>query len=327
MERSHHSQPHHSFERTKQPLEPTQPLDASFQQYGTMFDWFQGEHPYRAMFDVQSSSSQQQPPFQIEQPVFETEQQVSDRYSCERDVEGDVVGESVGQLGERSLPPRVSRPSAALREPFVVAPPRDSEALKRSYLQFRSQPADAIVRVLETGHVLTQALFERIESSHEDFDAKVIDCYVLATRARLWRGVRNVGVGRVGTVLAGSQFYVISYGQRFAKLHPDDPLGLKVTGKPVYKGWKIPKCIEDLMTGLDTPNAVLWSNCDEIIAICCLNGSHWVTIKINIITWTVELYDSLSQHHEEGQYRFNQMRPITRLMPRVLSQSVTPQFP
>ncbi|KAL6551415.1 hypothetical protein OROGR_007569 [Orobanche gracilis] len=190
-----------------------------------MFGSFQDGHHYHTLFPD---------PVHIEQPVqHQSPVEVSDRFSCERDADGDDVCESAGpQLGEGSLPPRVSRPSAVLREPFVVAPPRDSEALKRLYLQFRQQPRDAVVTCLETGHLLGQPLFDRIESLQEDFDAETIDCYVLATRARLRRGVRSVGAGRVSTVLAGSQFYLV-LASEFAKLHPGDPLGTKVTGKPV----------------------------------------------------------------------------------------------
>ncbi|KAL6534128.1 hypothetical protein OROHE_013961 [Orobanche hederae] len=74
----------------------------------------------------------------------------------------------------------------------------------------------------------------------------------------------------------------------FAKLHPGDPLGTKVTGKPVYKVWKVPKSIADTISGLDTPNAVPWSNCDEsapadklqalVLAECVISivGEEWL---------------------------------------------------
>lgn len=62
---------------------------------------------------------------------------------------------------------------------------------------------------------------------------------------------------------------------------------------------------------------------EQIIAICCINENHWVTVRICLLDWKVELYDSMSHQYDNDRVteRDFQMKPITRLVPRMLALS------
>ncbi|XP_057779396.1 uncharacterized protein LOC130997975 [Salvia miltiorrhiza] len=221
--------------------------------------------------------------------------------------------------GDKSLGPRERRPSAAIRTPFKGQSPSTAEVLRTQYRKFRISGPNSIAVVTATEAPLNQEFFDDLENTDMDFTQDVIDQYVLFIRTRL--GIakeKNMST----TLVIGTDFYVVLHAE-LTRLHPKDPNFKKVKGKPTYPKWTLPEGLERLVKGLDTTNSTPWWNVDFIVAICLVGKNHWVTVRIRLVDWKVELYDSLSHLFDEGKasVRDDEMKPITRLMPRLLELS------
>lgn len=73
-----------------------------------------------------------------------------------------------------TLPPRLIRPSAYLRSPYVVPTPRNVRDNKRLYQKFRESGRDSVVKLTPTEHTITQEFFDEVENPNMELTAEVI---------------------------------------------------------------------------------------------------------------------------------------------------------
>ncbi|XP_057808492.1 uncharacterized protein LOC131022970 [Salvia miltiorrhiza] len=225
-------------------------------------------------------------------------------------------------------PRRPIKPSALLQSPYVTDGPLNTPTAKKvAFRKFREMGDDACVAVVETGYMMTQGFFGRILDRRAEFDAEIIDLWILKQNRRIRvnqeyivhraRTQLQPGISRVRTPVAATDLYDTLY-REYGKLHPEDPQGNHRPQRDAYTHWNVPYNLITMFQGTDADHTWHWLEANEILTICNVNASHWCTVVISIERWEVRVYDSLS--HVEGitQRRQASMRCITRLMPRLL---------
>ncbi|XP_057793336.1 uncharacterized protein LOC131009955 [Salvia miltiorrhiza] len=199
-------------------------------------------------------------------------------------------------------PRRTIKPSALLQSPYVTDGPLDTpKAKKVAFCRFRQMGDDACVPVLETGYMMTQAFFGRILDRRAEFDAEIIDLWILKQNRRIrvnqeyigdrGRSMLQPGISRHRTSLASTNFYNTLY-REYGMLHPEDPHGNNIQAQNAYTHWDVPDSLITMFQGTDADHTWPWLEASEV-SLVILKGR--VT-----------------------QRRQASMRCICRLMPRLL---------
>ncbi|XP_057774878.1 uncharacterized protein LOC130993858 [Salvia miltiorrhiza] len=116
-------------------------------------------------------------------------------------------------------PRRPIKPSALLQSPYVTDGPLDTPTAKKvAFRRFREMGDDACVAVVETGYIMTQGFFGRILDRRAEFDAEIIDLWILKQNRRIRvnqeyivhraRTQLQPGISRVRTPVAATILYV-----------------------------------------------------------------------------------------------------------------------
>ncbi|KAH6776223.1 hypothetical protein C2S52_013784 [Perilla frutescens var. hirtella] len=86
--------------------------------------------------------------------------------------------------------------------------------------------------------------------------------------------------------------------------------------------WTVPEGLIHYVNGNNSTNVVPWWDAAYIITFCNING-HWVTVRICLVEWEIELYDSYyyTLSIEDREIRKTQLRPLTCLLPCLLFHS------
>ncbi|KAH6777334.1 hypothetical protein C2S51_008646 [Perilla frutescens var. frutescens] len=88
-----------------------------------------------------------------------------------------------------------------------------------------------------------------------------------------------------------------------------------------------PDSLIDIIKGLGGVNEGPWAKADHVITICNVGGHHWVTVRICLRTWTVELYDSLLFNMDDpndievAEKDDRELVPLLHLLPCLLWSS------
>ncbi|XP_057801942.1 uncharacterized protein LOC131017229 [Salvia miltiorrhiza] len=200
------------------------------------------------------------------------------------------------------------------------------KAKKRGFKAFMRSPPGTYVQVIETGWVMSQELFHRILNPRVEFDGEILDLWNLKALRRLrqnqqWiaRGQTRLvaGVTRERTPIAFLDFYETLF-REFRSLHPDEQDWDNIRDRHGYEEWVVPEKLIAMFHGTDSGHTWPWLEAKEIIAMCNLDKSHWCTVVISISAWEVRVYDSLIHVEGARKRRENAMKPITRLMPKLL---------
>ncbi|XP_057793151.1 uncharacterized protein LOC131009759 [Salvia miltiorrhiza] len=125
------------------------------------------------------------------------------------------------------------------------------------------------------------------------------------------------GVTRERTPIAFLDFYETLF-REFRSLHPDEPDWDNIRDRHGYEEWVVPEKLIAMFHGTDSGHTWPWLEAKEIFAMCNLDKSHWCTVVISISAWEVRVYDSLIHVEGARKRRENAMKPITRLMPKLL---------
>ncbi|KAH6780294.1 hypothetical protein C2S52_011531 [Perilla frutescens var. hirtella] len=86
--------------------------------------------------------------------------------------------------------------------------------------------------------------------------------------------------------------------------------------------WTVPKDLIHYVDGNNSTSVVPWWDAAYIITVCNING-HWITIRIYLVEWEIELYNSYyyTLSIEDREIKKTQLRPLTCLLPCLLFHS------
>ncbi|KAH6771639.1 hypothetical protein C2S51_010043 [Perilla frutescens var. frutescens] len=224
-----------------------------------------------------------------EQAREESPQRSAPRPIHAYDVEGphleDVHVESVGatvddwRVGSHSSPVRPSsaRPSSA-----------GVSSSMREFVDFRCCGPDARLRVNLIELELDQAFFDELLDTNRDMSSQCMDLilYCLQIRLAEGRGLKAGVNSRSTVVLQSSFFYKLV--QEYHLIHPDDEEFTQTYPNFDYAWWGWDDELVDIVRG-DQLLTGPWWQANSIITAYHVDG-HWVTVRIRLDAWRVELY-------------------------------------
>lgn len=183
------------------------------------------------------------------------------------------------------------------------------KGIVQAYKEFRNEGTNAFVELGFLGYRGDQDFFTKLEDPACDMSIKAIDLYLEFMRRQF----------NSEQCLLDAGFFSALKCQ-WDILHPDDPECRGDHSLADYSGWIPSKELVKYVMGLWTNEARPWWSASHLIIVCQIDD-HWVTCRVCLLDWHIELYDSLS--HRLGDQtnldrRDQQLRPLRRLLPKLL---------
>lgn len=183
------------------------------------------------------------------------------------------------------------------------------EVIVEAYKHFRNKGTNAFVKLGFQGHIAGQDFFTKLEDPTCDMSRKAIDLYLEFLR-RWLNSCLLAGVVADSVCLLDAGFFSALKFQ-WDILHPYDPECKGEHSLADYSGWSPPKELVKyirLCANEERP----WWNASHLIIICQID-KHWITCRVSLLDWCIELYDTLSH-----QLVDQQLRPLRLLLPKLL---------
>lgn len=96
------------------------------------------------------------------------------------------------------------------------------------------------------------------------------------------------GVDATNTIMVDTDFLTALESQW--RQNVDLPYVFKNIRETDYNWWKCPKGMIDFVKGANTH---AWYTAKYVITVCLVPPFHWVTVRICLTDWKIELYDSM----------------------------------
>ncbi|KAH6763844.1 hypothetical protein C2S51_015093 [Perilla frutescens var. frutescens] len=191
-----------------------------------------------------------------------------------------------------------------------------NEVIVQAYRQFRNQGTNVFVKLGFSGYIAGQDFFTELEDPARGMSIKAIDLYLEFLRR--WLNSERcllAGVTADSVCILDAGFFSALKCQ-WDILHPDDPECEGDYGLSDYSGWTPSNELVKYVR-LWANEARPWWNASHLIIVCRIN-EHWVTCRVCLLDWCIELYDSLL-YKSDDQRRDQQLRPLRRLLPELLN--------